>query len=114
MSAESHRKFLEQRALRAAQKAIDRNGRDRFNKEDFASLRIQTIEPWKRLTLAVFGLAFCATGFLAMKSDRNGLAFFLYVAALLSFSTAIFGVKKTVDGALNGINVADIFDGLFS
>jgi hypothetical protein len=39
MPTESHRRYLEQQALREAQKALDRHGADHFRKLELARLK---------------------------------------------------------------------------
>ena len=56
MSRESHRKYLENAALREAQKAIARKGRENFSRDELLRLRIQIVEPWKRIVLGLLGL----------------------------------------------------------
>lgn len=112
MSAESHKKYIEQQALREAQKAIDR-GQSSLRKENCANLRVQTLEPWKRVVVALGGLLLIAGGLLVLREDIGWLALLLFAPGTLTILGAIFGIKKTVEAALNGVDVSYIFDALF-
>jgi len=113
MSRESHRRYLEKTALRQAQKAIVRSGRDNLKKEDLARLRIQTLEPWTRILLLVFGLLFIGAGVLVSAVDVRWLALLLFISGGLGVFAAIVGRKKTITAALDGIDVLQLFEGLF-
>lgn len=113
MSKESHRQFLEKTALRQAQKAIVRSGRDNLKKEDLARLRIQTLEPWTRIFLLVFGLLAVGAGLLAHKADVRWLALLLFIGGGLGVFAAMVGRKKTITAALDGIDVLQLLEGLF-
>jgi hypothetical protein len=113
MSIESHRHYLEQRALREAQKAIDRRGRDRFGSSDFARLRIQTIEPWKRVFLGGTGFLFCGAGVYALKEEAEWIALVFFVLGAFCLLASIFGRKRTVEAALNGIDLTYLLEALF-
>ena len=113
MSRESHRQFLERTALRQAQKAIVRSGRDNLKKEDLARLRIQTLEPWTRILLLVFGLLFIGAGVLVSAVDVRWLALLLFISGGFGVFAAIVGRKKTITAALDGIDVLQLFEGLF-
>lgn len=110
MSAESHKRYLQQRALREAQKAIDRHGREAFTRDEFRSLRIQTVETWKRIFLALFGALSCAGGIYALREDVVWLAILLLILGSLCIVAAIFGAKQTVDAALTSVDVVTMFD----
>ncbi len=113
MSAESHKRYIEQCALREAQKAINRHGRSAFGKEDFAGLRIQTVEPWKRVLLALLGALSAAGGYYALTDDIGWLSLILFTLSLLLLLAALFGVRKTVEAALDGVDLIQFFDALF-
>lgn len=112
MSDKSHQQYLERNALRAAQKAIDRKGRDGFTKNDFAHLRIQTVEPWKRIILFIPGALSLVAG-VFMVLEKNWWAGILLggIGAVIIF-IAILGKKKTIETALDGIDVFTILGGL--
>lgn len=113
MSAESRKRYLEQSALREAQKAIDRHGRNAVSREDLACLRIQTIEPWKRGLLAILGLIAGVGGYLALTDEVGWLSLLLFSAGALLLIAAILGVRRTVKAALDGVDPFQLFDSLF-
>jgi hypothetical protein len=113
MSTESHKRYLEQRALREAQKAIDRGGRDGFGGGDFARLRIQTVEPWKRVVLGGTGFLFGSVGIYALKESADWIAVIFLVLGASCLLASIFGRKQTVEAALDGIDLTYLLDALF-
>jgi hypothetical protein len=113
MSAESHKRYIERRALREAQKAIDRGELSASGKDDFARLRIQTVEPWKRGLLALLGIAAGAAGFYTIKADVGWLSLILFATCAFLVLAEVFGIRKTVEAALNGIDPIYLFDALF-
>jgi hypothetical protein len=110
MSAESHKRYLEKRALGEAQKAIDRHGRQCLRKEDFAALRIQTVEPWKRVCLGLFGALFVGAGFYAFHEGAPGFAVAFFGVGAFCALASIFGRKKTIDTALESIDFLYVLD----
>ena len=113
MSRESHERFLKQAALREAQKAIDRHGSDTIKKEDFHQLRIQTVEPWKRIILFVFGALICGLGVLAIREVTVWLGVLIFLGGIFCLGAALIGKKKTVVAALDGIDLLTLFEAFF-
>lgn len=112
MPTESHRRYLEKQALREAQKALDRHGADHFRQLDLARLKIQTMEPWKRLLLAFLGLASGPGAYGALIADirwLSGLLFLLVGGLLLK---GILGSKLTIERALDGIDLSFLLEAL--
>jgi len=102
MSKESHRQYLERQALREAQKGIDRRGRNGFGVNDFGGLRIQTLEPWKRVLLGSVGLLFGGLGVDALYDGAGRAALVPLVLAASGLLISLFGGKRTIDAALLG------------
>src|SRR5688572_19195614 len=102
MSRESHHRYLEQAALREAQKAFSR-GQERATVRDFLSLRVQTVEPWKRMCCLLIGCGFGAVAvWLAVEHETNLWAVgFLAALSLLSIIVGIIGWKRPVEVVLN-------------
>ena len=113
MSRESHRRYLEEIARREARRTIERLGRDRLKREELGKLRIQTLEPWMRIMLLVFGLLLIGAGLFANRAEVRWLAFLLFFSGGLGVFAAIIGRKKTISAALDGIDVLQLFEGLF-
>ena len=102
MSKKSHKRYLEQSALREAQKAIDRHGRTTFKREDFCNLRIQIVEPWKRIVALVIGAFFGVLTSIAIKDDYHLAAVIAFTATSLLFVIAgLIGYKKPVDAVID-------------
>lgn len=112
MSAESHKRFLEQRALREAQKAIDLRGHEGFGGGDFARLRIQTVETWKRVLLGGTGFLFGGAGISALMEGFDWFAFGLFALGALCLFASILGRKRTVEAALDGIDLTCLLEAL--
>jgi len=113
MSRESHEQFLKQAALREAQKAISRRGGGAFKKEDLYILRIQTLEPWKRVSLFALGIFICGFGVFAMKEFAVWLGVIAILVGVFLAGAAIIGKKRTVVAALDGIDLLTLFEGFF-
>lgn len=101
MSQDKHRKFLEHSALREAQKAIRSRG-DSFKKEDLGRLRIQTVEPWKRVVALLIGGFFGVLTVVAIREKYHVIALVLFpMLALLFFGAGVFGYKKPIDTVID-------------
>jgi len=113
MSRETHKRFIERGALREAQKAVDRHGRDSFRRETFAQLRVQTIEPWKRVSFASLGFLIVGAGVYTLQEDIPWLALLFFMLGAFCVLASILGRKKSVEAALNGIDLTYLFEALF-
>lgn len=114
MSRESHQRHLERIALREAQKAIARHAGDTpLRLESLAQLRIQTVEPWKRIVLSVPALALLVAGVGFCVNGPLWLGLLLGIAGLALLAIAVIGRRKTIHSALDGIDIALLFEGLF-
>jgi hypothetical protein len=105
MSRESHKRYLECAALREAQKAFGAKTPGSFSRDSFGQLRIQTVEPWKRILFAAIGVLFLSVGFVVICTEPvwMGAIFAAIGIGLLTF--AWFCRRKTIDAALDGIDV---------
>jgi hypothetical protein len=112
MSRESHKRYLEQVALRTARRAIDQNALDPLHPASLGQLRIQTVEPWKRILLGIVSLLLIGPGIAVLLTETlvPGVTLCAIGAGLLTL--ALFGRKKTIDAALDSIDVAQLFDTL--
>jgi hypothetical protein len=108
VSRESHRGHLERAALREAQKAFDPKNPSTFDRQSFSSLRIQTVEPWKRIVLAAAGALVVSSGFVIMSAGLfwTGLIFAALGVGLLTFG--LLGRRKPIDATLDGIDVVHL------
>ena len=102
MSRESHRLYLEGAALREAQRAFTR--KEQVNVRDFLRLRIQTVEPWKRIFCILIGCGFAAmAAWLSIEHAANiWVVGFLAVLSLVSLVVGIIGWKRPVEAILDG------------
>lgn len=105
MSRESHKRYLEQVALREAQKAFDKNTPDSLSRDSFGRLHIQTVEPWKRILLAVIGLPLLGTGIALICTGSFWAGVVLGVIGIGVLALAVLGRKKTIDAALDSVDV---------
>ncbi len=110
MSAESHKKYLERCSLREAQKAIDRRGAEGFDKAAFSSLRIQTLEVWKRLMVGLVGLGFGGGAWYAMEHGYAGFGLFLGICGFFLLLVAIFGLTRAMDAVFSDPVIDRLFE----
>src|SRR5688572_16090529 len=98
MSQASHRDFLERSATRSARRAQARAATKRLDREDVAKLRIQTVEPWKRIVclLAGAGLLGLAGWMWREELSPGALVCVAAIGAML-IVIAAFGWKKPVE-----------------
>jgi hypothetical protein len=116
MSRESHRRYLEKAALKEAQKALAKNGRESLNPESFARLRIQTVEPWKRLSLAFTSLLMIGAGVYLLSTGDFWPGVIVISLGLGVLALAVFGSRKTIGSVFDGVDLislaAETFDAL--
>lgn len=105
MSSDRHRRFLEEAARREAQKAFRERGRSGAVLEDFFALRVQTVEPWKRLSAIVVGAFFLGLAAWALKEEFT-------IWAIVAFS-AIGTIESDLASALP-LNAAEAFLRVFA
>ena len=113
MSKESHERYLERAAVREAQKAIARQGREAFREHDFRRLRIQTISPWSRLGLALYGVVFAGIGIFVAASHHVVAGLVILGLAGLCLIVSIIGKRDTVENSLAVADVLSLFASLF-
>jgi hypothetical protein len=115
VSRESHNRYIQQAALREAQKALDNNKPGSLSRVSFGQLRIQTVQPWKRILLGAIALIALGSGVVLIYADSFWAGVFVGAAGLGLLLFAAFGRKKTID-ALDGVDVihlaAQLFDAL--
>ena len=113
MSRESHQRYIEKAALREAQRAF---GGDRGNASirDFLTLRVQTIEPWKRIACVVVGTGFGAFAvWLASGPQASAWAVAFFAAlALFTIVVGAVGWKRPVEAVLD-VTAEAVFRRLF-
>lgn len=103
MSQASHRAFLENSARRAAVRAALRNGHAVPTVEDLRGLRIQTVEPWKRIVVALVGLFFLAVTVHGIRDDFNWVALLFFGGlSLVCLLIAIFGCRRSIQEVVGG------------
>lgn len=88
-------------------------GMGEFSSSDLAKLRIQTVEPWKRVVLGGMGFLLGGTGVYAQKADAKWLALLFLTLGAFCLLASIFGRKRTVDAALDKFDLAELFRDLF-
>jgi len=110
--SQKRRKQITRNARRAAQKQIRKHG------SVVKPLKVQVAATWKRLVAGVFGVVLLWFAYSAFVWDGGALALVLTIVfgilgvALLVI--AFLGDKKTVDSAVDGLDVLDVLiDGLF-
>ena len=103
MSKESHKQYLEAAALREAQKALARN--PETSRNDLRTLKIQTIEPWKRIIAGAMSLALSCVGVYLNTSDHGTTGPWFICVGILGLLFSIFGWKRTLDGLSGAIDI---------
>ena len=111
MSRETHRRYLESSARRGARRALERN--PEVSRDELRSLKVQTIEPWKRVVAGLLSVSLSVTGGWLAKSDQRVIGLCMLGVGVLGFLFSIFGWRKTLDGLSSAIDIGDILDGLF-
>ncbi|PTX90634.1 hypothetical protein [Opitutus sp. ER46] len=113
MSWESHQRYLERQALRAAQKAIDRGALTAERRADASRLRIQTVEPWKRALLALASVALGITAYLTLDALPVAVSGGLFVGSGLLLAFAALGIRRTAEAVLDSVDLVSLLDALF-
>ena len=112
MSHESTHSRLEKSALKAAQKAMKREGGRLPSAEEFGRMRIQTASPWARLAVAGLAGLFGLIALALWRKEIGWLAVIFAVGSLTAVIIAIVGRKKRVEDALAVIHLLSILEGL--
>lgn len=110
MPSHSRKQYLEQQALKAAQKAIKRSSEKHLDIDGVAMLRIQTVQPWHRILLGIFGLVLLVGGILSVGSESLWLALPLIGFGVAVMVIAMIGRKRTVQSVLDAIDIASILE----
>ena len=117
MSRESHRSFIERSALKAAQKALERDGKKRTNRASLGAIHVQTVEPWKRILAFLIGAFFVGLTVHAVRDDYHIIAIIGFSAlAILFLSVTVFGYRKPIDAVIDSAGDAALgrlLDALF-
>ena len=112
MSRESHRAYLERAALKAAQRAIDRKGGGKLTELQARGLKVQTIEPWKRLLIALLGAGLATLSYLSIANDQVTLGVVLAIGSVGLFLIALVGRRRHADAVFDGIDLLEILDAM--
>jgi len=113
MSKPGHQRFLEESVRRAALRAQRKAPDKTFQLRDVHRIRVQTVEPSKRIVALLLGLAGAGGGFLALSASKTGLGIFLFIASFFLTLTGVFGWKKTIEGLADVIDVGELLSGIF-
>jgi hypothetical protein len=113
VSRESHQQFLEQSARCAATRAKRRAGGKALTIRDVRRLKVQTVEPRKRVVFFVLGIVFGGAGVVAWRADIRWLGATLCGVAFVLVLIAIIGRKRTIERVLDGIHAGgDVLNGI--
>lgn len=116
MSRESHPAFLEKSASRTLRRALARDSRKQLDKAEACRLRVQTVEPWKRILCLVLGAASLLASWLAQQAGADlWIVLLLGAVGVVCMFIGTFGRKKTIDSVLDSTAnaiVSGILDGL--
>lgn len=116
MSKESHQRFLERTARRAVERKRLKDAQRRPTQDAVAKIRIQTVEPWKRISCMLIGTGFLFVSWLIQQNDGNLYAvLFLGFLGTLGLIIGLFGKKRTIESILNATGdsiISNLLDGL--
>ena len=110
MPIHGRKQYLEQQALKAAQKAIKGSGKQHMDVDDMAMLRIQTVRPWHRVILGILGLLMLVGGLVSIDSESLWLTLPLMVFGVALIVVGMIGRKRTVQSVLDAIDIASILE----
>lgn len=104
MNPEKRARYIERTALRAAQKEIQRNDGKPLTRDELLDLKIQSVEPWKRVLLGVLGgIPMVCGAIAATRTDGGEFVVWIGVTlfGLIFFCIGLFGRRRTVDECLS-------------
>jgi hypothetical protein len=101
---------LTRQAIRLAQRESRKRGRA-LTKEEVLKLRVQTVDPWVRVLLALTGVALAGVGIWSMAPEASSPGIALLIFGFLTMGASIVGWRKTIEAAFNGVDPLSFFDG---
>ena len=112
MSRQSHEEFLKRSARLAVTKERERRDKERWSVDEVRKLKIQTVEPWKRVVYGFLGITTAVGGALTFSEKNRGLGALLIVVSLVLMFVATFGVKRSVEAVCNSVDVLEGLSGI--
>jgi Flp pilus assembly protein TadB len=112
MSKQKHQEYLIRSAQRTVAKISKRQQKLSWTEEEVQSVRIQTLEPYKRGILAALAVACLVWALFGHLS--GGAVIALLIAAVVLLFMAAYGIRRTVKNMMNnGLeDLPDIICGL--
>lgn len=112
MSRATHEQFLRKSARGSVIRESRRRSGAPLTLDRVRELKVQTMEPWKRVVSALVGLLFCLAGSFAWNHDVTGLSILLFGLGAIFVLMACFGRKRTMKAILDKVDVGDIVSGI--
>lgn len=109
MNYQRRAKYLERAALREAKREVFRRDGKPLTRDELLELRIQSVEPWKRILLSVIGaIALTFGSLITVKCNGPEYVGGLVVAllGLAAFLNGLFGRRRTVEECLRQVGEA--------
>ncbi|MDP3073480.1 MAG: hypothetical protein Q8N18_24530 [Opitutaceae bacterium] len=104
MNPEKRAHYIERAAVRAAQSYIRRHDGSPLSRDQLLELKIQSVEPWKRILLCVLGGVPLVVGGIALTRTDGGefvVSLGFALLGLVVFGTGLFGRHRTVNECLS-------------
>ena len=112
MSRQSHEEFLKRSVRQTLARERERRDKEHWSVDEVRKLKIQTVEPWKRVVYGFLGLTTAVGGMLTFNEKNRVLGVVLILVSLVLMVVATFGIKKSVDAVINSIDLVDIVSGV--
>jgi uncharacterized membrane protein len=107
----------EKQLVNAARKKLRKSGA--VNRAAAKQVKIQVVAPWKRVVVGLFGCVWLGIAYF-VRDDSLLASLCFGVLFVLTVIFALLGSKKTIEGALNGLDASvtnrvldSIFDQIF-
>jgi hypothetical protein len=112
MSRQSHEEFLKRSVRQTLIRERERRDKAHWSVDEVRQLKIQTVEPWKRVVYGFLGLTTAMGGVLTLSEKNRAIGIVMLVVSLMLMFVAAFGIKKSVEAVFNAIDLADLVSGI--
>lgn len=112
MPSRRHEEYLRRNACKVLAKECARSPAKKGQVDALLDLRIQVIEPWKRVIIGLLSIGALTGAVLLFVDGAFWLGLMLLIVSLLLLAVAINGVKKTLRSAFDGLDVVELVGGL--
>lgn len=113
MNSEARQAFLRESARRALARAALRRRKELLQRQDLLELKIQTMEPWKRLFVGFCGLAAAVGAGLMFSENSRTVGLILLVVALLLLVFAWWGLRRSIERVFDQFDLLQVLGEFF-